>query len=106
MDQFEQIIVEAVYAICVVGTGTRFELIDVVTRARLATVRARCDFIGVVGIVDGMPVVKLDVPLDEMTISALSKAFVERIENAIQAVERAMGDSAEGPQRESYLASA
>jgi excisionase family DNA binding protein len=92
MDKFQQLVLSATYAVCVVGNtqGIEFELLDVWTGAQLEIIRARRGFIGVIGLVGGVPRAALAVLLDDVTISALSQAFVQRIEDAISALEQAV----------------
>lgn len=52
-------------------------------------------FIGVIGMVDGIPQTALDIPLDPLRMHALSSAFVRHCEQ----IERQKGDSVEWCER-------
>jgi hypothetical protein len=104
MDKFEQLAWDATYSAGLLGNGTEFELVDIplksLSEQLIKWQSKNFGFIGIIGIVNGRPKVALALPLDDATISALSAAFVQRIESAINAVEKvAAGDSAEFLQR-------
>jgi hypothetical protein len=106
LDKFEHLAFHATYAVCILANSTAsdFELIDLGPERLNEEQRRKLsergmEFIGVIGIVAGVPRVALAVPLDPPTTSALSHAFVQRIEDAINGVERAAGDGAEWMQR-------
>jgi len=110
MDQFEQLANAASYAVAIFGNPARedFTLFDLTNgtpypdenHKREIAERA-LSFCGVIAIVQGVPRTALAEPLGEYTVTALSKAFIERVEAAVTAVEgtlaaeldRAVGDS-------------
>jgi hypothetical protein len=102
LDKFQQLAWDATYAVCILGNpeASDFELVELGTTPLTEEHRRRLSergmgFVGVFGIVNGVPHVALAVPLDERATSALSQALVQRSEDAINAVEEAIGDSTE-----------
>jgi hypothetical protein len=96
MDQFHQITETASYAVAIFGNPARgdFALFDLTKGTpfpvediqREIAERAFC-FCGVMGIVQGVPRTALAEPLGEYTVTALSRAFIERVGAAVTAVE-------------------
>ena len=96
MDKFEQLSTAASYGVAIFGNpalddfclfdltkGTPYPVED---HKREIAERA-LSFCGVIGIVQGVPRTALAEPLGEYTITALTRAFCERIEAAVTAVE-------------------
>ena len=107
LDKFERLAWDATYAVCILGNpeSRDFELVDIgpkpLTEERRRKMSERgLGFLGVLGIVGGVPRAALAVELDPVTQSALVQSFLQRIEDAINTVEKAAkGDSAEFLQR-------
>jgi hypothetical protein len=100
LDQFEQIAFDAEICTVIMGNGTDFELVSTngkpVTQETAREFQQKgFEFYGVIGLVGFVPRIALALPLDAMTIAALSKAFLGQIEGAITKLEKAItGDSA------------
>jgi hypothetical protein len=105
LDKFEQLACDATYSAGILGNGTEYELVDMPLKKSEEQLTKESQsknfgFIGIIGIVGGRIKVALALPLDEMTIDALSQAFAQRIDEAISTVEKAMtGDSTQFLQR-------
>ncbi len=93
LDKFEYIAAHASYACCILGNlqTSDFELLDFGqlplakhTEQELFSERGM-RFIGIMGLVDGVSRVALSEPLDDPTAKALSLAFVQRVEDIINA---------------------
>ncbi len=101
MDKFEQLVAAAQFPVCILGNlRSDFELVDLQSEPmsedakRDLSKRGMC-FVGVIGLVEGVPRVALAEPLDAMTATALSQAFVQRIEDKINGILAPKGDSVE-----------
>jgi len=89
-DKFEQIAGYARLAVGIVGnpTTSEFALVDLsgpepVPDFRGEAQRGFC-FIGVVGMVQGVPLIALTGPLDSAALDALSQAYIRHVECALE----------------------
>lgn len=102
MDKFEALIRNAQYSVCILGNPetSDFELVDLDPAGLPAERREQLSkrgmkFIGVLGVVKCRPRVALTLPLNDEIVSALSAAFVQRIEKLLNGLDKPMGDSVE-----------
>jgi hypothetical protein len=83
LDKFEQLAWDAELAVAIFRNRetSDFELIDLAPLSNPHNLHARgMVFIGVVAILNCVPRVALDTPLDDATLAVLSQAFVRHIE--------------------------
>jgi hypothetical protein len=99
--KFETLVNQSAFSVCILGNlrTSDFELVDLNPEPMSEDAKRDCtrrgmEFIGVIGLVEGLPRVALECPLDVMTALALSQAFVQRVEDAINAAMKPKGDSA------------
>jgi hypothetical protein len=101
MDKFQQLAWDSTYAVGIVADpkASNFELIELGPEQSEARSRELSErgmvFVGVIGIVNGLPRASLAVPLDPMALITLSQAFIHRIEDKINGVSKCFGDSNE-----------
>jgi hypothetical protein len=90
LDKFEQLVFDAQLAVAILGDleTSDFELFDV-SRLPLSEDQlsraSRMRFVGVIGIVESVPRIALDEPLDAATTTALLQAFVRHTEDTANA---------------------
>lgn len=101
LDKFQQLASDAQFAVAVLGnlhTGD-LELVNLGATSSADEQRGwrerRLGFIGVVGLIDGVPEVALAEVIDAETLSALSRAFARCVRNEVNARLQPSGDGVE-----------
>jgi hypothetical protein len=90
-DRFEKLLGDAQLAVYILGNPrtSDFELVDKstpLTDERRSALTARgMEFLGVAGLVDGVPQTQLDAPLDKGSVEGLSRAFLAHIGHLLNA---------------------
>ena len=87
MDAFETIIANSQFAVCIVDNPSGLEVIDFpVPDDRIRDLNTRrAEFVGVIGLVCGVPNFALAVPLHPSDVQALSRDFVRHLDTAVNA---------------------
>jgi hypothetical protein len=89
-DKFEQIAGYARLAVGIVGnpTTSEFALVDLTGPESVPDFRGEAQrgfcFIGVVGMVQGVPLIALTGPLDNAALDALSQAYIRHVECVLE----------------------
>jgi hypothetical protein len=99
MDKFERLALESQAAAAILGNGHEFEIIDLgkpeampSSEYRRKLLERGFRFVGIVGLIEGRPKTALAEPLDEISTAALSRAYVDLIEQRINESAKAVGD--------------
>ncbi len=102
MDKFEKLVSNAQFAVGILGDSRRREyaLVDLYPplseKDKQDLHKRRFRFIGVIGLTEAGVRVALAEPLDDVTASTLSRAFCQKVEDAINNALEPKGDSADG----------
>lgn len=102
MNKCVELVAQASFAVAIVGNpGTRdFELLDLPVKASLVLrdeLKRRLEFCGIIALVGGRPQTALESPLDESVITALTHAFLDRIDAALTITEAVLAARTDAP---------